>query len=306
LPRLIGEHVDYSFAGASDLASVLADPGQMEQVILNLAVNARDAMPKGGKLMVRTANVVMDESQAAKRPPMSPGNYVLLSVADTGHGMDPETMAHIFEPFFTTKGVGKGTGLGLATVYGIVKQSGGFIWLDSIRGQGTTFEIYLPQTNKPPAVTAEERRQIAIAGGTETILVVEDEAGVRELACEFLRSSGYTVLDANDGTEACEISARFRGRIALLLTDMVMPRMGGADLASRLHLTRPEIKTLFMSGYSEYSGANKEQNSSETTVLQKPFSKRALLDQVRAVLDKNPRQGANQTAAGDSVPERLI
>jgi len=306
LPRLIGENVDYSFHGEPQLASVLADPGQIEQVILNLAVNAKDAMPNGGKLVVRTANAVMNELEAAQRPPMFAGAYVLLSVADTGHGMDPETKAHIFEPFFTTKEIGKGTGLGLATVYGIVKQSGGFIWLQSAPGQGTTFEIYLPQTSQSPAQTAEETKQSAVAGGTEAILVVEDEAGVRDLACEFLRSSGYTVLDANDGVEACEISARFHGQIAMLLTDMVMPRMGGPELANRLHLTRPDIKTLFMSGYSEYAGASKEQNSAETTVLQKPFTKRTLLEHVRAVFDKQPLNGGHQTEAGDSVPERLI
>jgi CheY-like chemotaxis protein len=306
LPRLIGENVDYSFHGEPQLASVLADPGQIEQVILNLAVNAKDAMPNGGKLVVRTANAVMNELEAARRPPMFAGAYVLLSVADTGHGMDPETKAHIFEPFFTTKEIGKGTGLGLATVYGIVKQSGGFIWLQSAPGQGTTFEIYLPQTSQSPAQTAKETKQSAVAGGTEAILVVEDEAGVRDLACEFLRSSGYTVLEANDGVEACEISARFHGQIAMLLTDLVMPRMGGPELANRLHLTRPAIKTLFMSGYSEYAGASKEQNSAETTVLQKPFTKRTLLEHVRAVFDKQPLNGGHQTEAGDSVPERLI
>jgi signal transduction histidine kinase/CheY-like chemotaxis protein len=286
LPRLIGEDIEYNFAAEPALAAVLADPGQVEQVILNLAVNARDAMPNGGKLTVRTANVTMDGAQAAQHPPMTAGKYVLLSVADTGHGMDEETKARIFEPFFTTKEVGKGTGLGLATVYGIVKQSGGFIWLESKPEQGARFEIYFPQTTKLSAPTAEEKSKRAVAGGDETILVVEDEAGVRELTCEFLNSAGYRVLQAHDGADAIEVAARYHGTIALLLTDMVMPRMGGRDLAERLRTGCPAMKVLFISGYAEYSEISKDQAVNEQRVLQKPFSRQQLLENVRTVLSE--------------------
>ena len=202
IPRLIGEHIEYSFSPDPKLASVKADPGQIEQVILNLAANARDAMPSGGKLSVWTANVSVDEAEAAKRQPMTPGQYILLSVSDTGHGMDEATKSHIFEPFFTTKELGKGTGLGLATVYGIVKQSGGFIWVDSSPGAGTTFEIYLPQAAGKAATADPEEKNSPIPRGSETVLVVEDEAGVRELACQFLRVKGYNVLEAEGGHAA--------------------------------------------------------------------------------------------------------
>ena len=211
LPRLIGEHIEYSFLPDPNLASVKADPGQIEQVILNLAVNARDAMPNGGSLVVRTQNVVVSEADAANRPPMHPGAYVLLSVTDTGQGMDDATKAHIFEPFFTTKEVGKGTGLGLATVYGVVKQSGGFIWLISSPGKGTTFEIYLPQASGILAKSQGEEKSPSVPQGSETILVVEDEEGVRELACQFLRVKGYTVLEAQGGQEALDLAGQHAG-----------------------------------------------------------------------------------------------
>jgi signal transduction histidine kinase len=198
LPRLIGEHIEYTFFPGTQLAPVTADPGQIEQVILNLVVNSRDAMPTGGTITVRTENVTLNDEEASKRPPMSPGQFVLLSVEDTGQGMDNETRTHIFEPFFTTKEVGKGTGLGLATVYGVVKQSGGFIWVESSPGNGARFEIYLPQTRGKVTETEVEKKPSA-QRGSETILVVEDESGVRELACEFLKVSGYTVLEAKDG-----------------------------------------------------------------------------------------------------------
>jgi len=300
LPRLIGEDIEYTFEAEPGLAAVLADPGQIEQVILNLAVNARDAMPNGGKLTLRTANVAMSEAQAAQHPPMTPGKYVLLSVADTGHGMDENTKVHIFEPFFTTKEVGKGTGLGLATVYGVVKQSGGFIWLESQPGQGARFEIYFPQTTKLSAETAEEKGKRAVAGGSETILVVEDEAGVRELACQFLSSGGYHVLQAHDGADAIAVAARYDGQIALLLTDMVMPRMGGRDLAQRLQTGRAGMKVLFMSGYAEYSEETNECPVQEVNVLQKPFSRQTLLERVRASLSKAATDPV--VHAGSGVP----
>jgi signal transduction histidine kinase len=284
IPRLIGEDIEYSFVSDPNVASVKADPGQIEQVILNLAVNARDAMPNAGKLIVRVLNVTIDEMEASKRPPMVPGRYVLLSVTDTGHGMDEATKAHIFEPFFTTKEVGKGTGLGLATVYGVVKQSGGFIWVISALGKGTTFEIYLPQASGPVATLNLESKPSAIPAGNETILVVEDEAGVRELACQFLRVKGYTVLEAKDGPEALEIASRHSGKIHLMLSDMVMPKMNGGELAGKLKAIRPNIRVAFMSGYSEFSRGEIGHDFPLAPVLQKPFSPASLVGIVREAM----------------------
>jgi signal transduction histidine kinase len=284
LPRLIGEHIEYSFSPDPKIASVKADPGQIEQVILNLAVNARDAMPRGGRLSVSTANVLVDEVEAAKRQPMIPGRYVLLSVGDTGHGMDEATKGHIFEPFFTTKEIGKGTGLGLATVYGVVKQSGGFIWVNSSPGAGTTFEIYLPQAAGKPANDEPEDKPSPVQGGSETVLVVEDEAGVRELACQFLRVKGYSVLEAEGGHEALAVSRHHPGTIHLLLSDMVMPKMSGGELAAQLKAIRPDIRIAFMSGYSEFSRGDLGKGFPEAPVLQKPFSPSSLVEMVREAL----------------------
>ena len=295
LPRLIGEHIEYSFLPESKLASVKADPGQIEQVILNLAANARDAMPRGGKLSVQTANVLVDEAKAAKQQPMTPGRYVLLSVGDTGHGMDEATKTHIFEPFFTTKEIGKGTGLGLATVYGVVKQSGGFIWVESSPGAGTTFEIYLPQVAGKAASAETEEKASSIPSGNETVLVVEDEAGVRELACQFLRVKGYTVLEAEGGHVALDIARRHPGVIHLLLSDMVMPKMSGGDLAVQLRAIRPEIRVAFMSGYSEFSRGDLGKGFPEALVLQKPFSPASLVQIVREALAR-PLAAANTSA----------
>jgi len=287
LPRLIGEHIQYSFQPSPELAPVKADPGQIEQVIMNLAVNARDAMPEGGALQVRTLNIVLDEAEVRRRP-MTPGPYVLLSVKDSGHGMDAETQAHIFEPFFTTKEVGKGTGLGLATVYGVVKQSGGFIWVESAIGKGTTFEIYLPPASGKITESAMEDNSPAISRGSETILVVEDEDGVRELACQFLKVGGYSVLEARDGVEALEVAARHAGVIHLVLSDVLMPRMGGPAFAKQLQETRPDIKIILMSGYAEYSGTQQGQSPSQGVVLQKPFSLSSLIGAVSDVLQEKP------------------
>ena len=284
IPRLIGEHIEYSFSPDPNLASVKADPGQIEQVILNLAANARDAMPRGGKLSVQTTTVLVDEVGAAKRPPMTPGRYILLSVSDTGHGMDEATKAHIFEPFFTTKELGKGTGLGLATVYGVVKQSGGFIWVNSSISAGTTFEIYLPQAAGKAANAETEEKPSTIPGGSETILVVEDEAGVRELACQFLRVKGYNVLEAEGGHVALDVARRYPGTIHLLLSDMVMPKMSGGELAAQLKAIRPEIRIAFMSGYSEFSRGDVGKGFPEAPVLQKPFSPASLVEIVREAL----------------------
>ena len=284
LPRLIGEHIEFTFSPGKDLAPVKADPGQIEQVILNLAANARDAMPNGGHLSIRTENISINEAEAAKRPPMTSGLYVRLSVTDTGHGMDEATKAHIFEPFFTTKEIGKGTGLGLATVYGIVKQSGGFIWVDSAIGGGTTFEIYLPQAAGKAANAEPEERAAPAHRGSETVLVVEDEAGVRELACQFLRVKGYDVLEAEGGVEALEVAGRHSGPIHLLLSDMVMPRMSGGELAAKLKAIRPEIRVAFMSGYSEFSRGDLGKEFPDAPVLQKPFSPASLVEIVREAL----------------------
>lgn len=288
LPRLIGEHIEFAFLPDPQLKAVKADPGQIEQVIMNLAVNARDAMPDGGKLTIRTANVVIDDYEANRRPPMTPGNYVLLAVSDTGHGMDAETKTHIFEPFFTTKEVGKGTGLGLATVYGVVKQSGGFIWVESTRGQGALFEIYLPQKFDSIGLSEPEGNPSTVLKGTETLLVVEDEDGVRELACGFLRASGYSILEARDGIEALEIAVNYKRELHAVVSDMVMPRMGGAALAEKLKACRPETKIILMTGYTEYTSILQAKNGPEWPMLQKPFSRESLIGKVREVLALEP------------------
>jgi signal transduction histidine kinase/ActR/RegA family two-component response regulator len=292
LPRLIGEHIEYVFSPAANLSCVKADPGQIEQVIMNLMVNARDAMPTGGKIVVRTQDVVLDEAQARQHAPMAPGPYVLLSVSDTGHGMDAETKAHIFEPFFTTKEVGKGTGLGLATVYGVVKQSGGFIYVHSSPGQGATFEIYLPPAPRSAKKTEIEAPPKAIVGGSETILVVEDEAAVRDLACDFLRLSGYTVLEAQNGLEALEICSQRSEPIHLVISDMIMPKMGGAELATKLNALRPDTKVLLMSGYSDYSSGLRPSAALQVMILQKPFSRSSLTEKVREALGQSSLQEA--------------
>ena len=285
LPRLIGEHIEFSFLPDSQPSLVKADPGQLEQVIMNLAVNARDAMPDGGALTVRSSILAVEKAEAAQRPPMTPGRYVLLSVTDTGVGMDDATKAHIFEPFFTTKETGKGTGLGLATVYGVVKQSGGFIWVTSSPGKGTTFEIYFPQASGPVHKLDLETKPQTIPHSSDTVLVVEDEAGVRELACQFLKVRGYAVLEAKDGPEALEVAGRYAGTIHLILSDMVMPKMGGIELVRRLKAVRPDIRVLFMSGYSVYSGGDTEKEFLDGPVLQKPFSSISLVEMVRKALE---------------------
>jgi CheY-like chemotaxis protein len=276
------------------LATVKADPGQIEQVLMNLAVNARDAMSGGGKLTVRTDNIFMGEAEAAKRPPMSAGDYVRLCVTDTGHGMDEKTKAHIFEPFFTTKEVGKGTGLGLATVYGVVKQSGGFIWVESAPGKGTTFEIYLPLAAGPVLRVESDPKLSAAPAGHETILIVEDEPDVRELACRFLRVKGYRVLEAKDGLEALEVAAGHHDAIHAVVTDMVMPRMGGADLIRSLRKKRPELLVIFMTGYSEYLKGDLCDVFPDSLILQKPFSPASLVGIVREALAKKSGARADE------------
>ena len=287
LERLIGENIELESALEPELGNIKADQGQIEQVILNLAVNARDAMPHGGRLTILTANVDLDEDYARLHPPQPPGQYVLLSVSDTGIGMDAATQAHIFEPFFTTKEQGKGTGLGLSTVYGVIRQSGGHIWVYSEPGLGTTFKIYLPRTDE--AILAKK----PIVGlttslrGTETILLVEDEGPLRELTQSLLADSGYTVLSANQPADAIEIAREYKGSIHLLLTDVVMPGMSGLALAVKLAPARPDMKVVYMSGYTGFT--HPELFDSEATVLFKPISRDSLLRKVHEVLAADVR-----------------
>jgi PAS domain S-box-containing protein len=290
LTRVIGEDIDLVMVPAAGLGTVRADAGQIEQVIMNLAVNARDAMPAGGKLTIETSNVTLDEEQARFHPPLTPGNYVLLAISDTGGGMDSETQSRIFEPFFTTKGT-KGTGLGLSTVYGIVKQSGGYIWVYSEQGKGTTFKIYLPRVAdavESPVKIAVPTESVAIEPGTETILLVEDEANLRYLARQFLEKQGYRVIDAADGAVAMQIAVAHEGVIHLLLTDVIMPGMNGRELAQHILEIRPNVKVLYMSGYTENVIGRNGTLDAGVRLLQKPFTLRDLKSKVREVLDSNP------------------
>jgi two-component system cell cycle sensor histidine kinase/response regulator CckA len=290
LRRLIGEDVELKTSAAPDLGLVMADRSQLEQVIMNLAVNARDAMPEGGRLTIEVANVELDSSFAESPAVVSPGKYVLLAVTDTGSGMDAATQAHIFEPFFTTKEKGKGTGLGLATVYGIVKQSGGYVWVYSEPGQGTAFKIYLPRIEEEDAHAAREARPAAqsLQHGSETILLVEDEKGVRELAREYLEMTGYTVLQAGDGLSALALAAKHSSPIHLLMTDVVMPGISGRELAERIKKIRPEVKVLYMSGYTDQAVVHHGILESDAVLLQKPFTLPTLASKLREILTAEP------------------
>jgi len=285
LRRLIGEDVEFRTVLGLDLWSVKADPGQIEQVVMNLVVNARDAMPGGGKLTIETSNVFLDEEYSQLHPPVRPGPFVMLAISDTGVGMDEKTASQIFEPFFTTKERGKGTGLGLSTVYGIVKQSGGFIWAYSEPGKGSTFKVYFPRT--------EDRREVPDKGdlpaedlrGEKTVLVVEDEESIRKLAVTILGQYGYAVLSAGDGEEALRIAAGHEGEIGLLLTDVVMPRLGGRELYERLRKLRPGIKVIYMSGYTDNAVVHRGVLDPGTAFLQKPCSPISVVRKVKEVLD---------------------
>jgi len=288
LRRVMGEDVAIDVALAEGLRPVKADPGQLQQVILNLAVNARDAMPKGGRLRVETAGVDVSGRRAPLDPGVEPGPWVTLTVTDTGQGMSAETQAHLFEPFFTTKPVGQGTGLGLATVYGIVKQSGGHIGFRSAAGAGTTFRIWLPATEDQapaprPAAERTARRERPASG---TILVVEDAGAVRDLAVRTLREAGYVVLEASGGRQALEVAGRSPGPIRLLLVDVVMPEMNGRTVAERLASSHPGLRVLYMSGYARDAIAQHGVLESGTEFLAKPFTPTTLLARVRAVLDE--------------------
>ncbi len=286
LRPLIGENIELVTSCCHDLGRIQADPSQLEQVILNLAVNARDAMPNGGRLTIETANVTLAPDYAETRFQLVPGPYVLLAVSDTGIGMDESVRAHVFEPFFTTKAQGKGTGLGLATVYGIVKQSGGYIWVYSEPGQGTTFKVYLPRVDEasPAGLSATALGPDALHG-TETILVVEDEAPLRAMVVDILKPCGYRVLEAHDGARALEIASTLNGPIHLLLTDLVMPGLGGRDVAARLLALHPHIKILLISGYTDDVAFRQGLTDGQTAFLQKPFSPQSLSRKVRELLD---------------------
>jgi two-component system, cell cycle sensor histidine kinase and response regulator CckA len=290
LPRPIGEDIDLVIRTDKNLGNIRADASQMEQVIMNLAVNARDAMPNGGKLLIETANTCIDNSYTASHPLMSAGPYVQLVVTDSGTGMNAETQAHIFEPFFTTKEKGKGTGLGLATVYGIVKQSGGFIWVYSELGKGTSFKIYLPRVGQTEDHILTPRTTTELPKGTETVLLTEDEQDVREIAREFLESAGYRVIEAKDGAEAIRLAAEHRGEIQLLVTDMVMPGMTGQELAVRLQAEHPGLNVVFMSGYSEHAATEMADADPAVRLLTKPFSRSAILRTVGEILHGPAKQ----------------
>jgi PAS domain S-box-containing protein len=288
LDRLIEKNIALRVAPAPQIWPVKADPAQVEQLIMNLAVNARDAMPQGGQLLIETRNAEISGAHPRLRDGVRPGRYMILVVSDTGIGMDSETQAHMFEPFFTTKEPGKGTGLGLAIVYGVVKQLGGWTHVDSKPGQGTTFEIYLPRAEetKAPATVEKILDLASVPKGTETILLVEDEDGIRELATDFLQGRGYMVLTAMDGHEALRIAEGHEDLIHLLVTDIVMPNVGGKELSERLRQVRPQIKVLFMSGYPDHPALASADLGTQSTVLQKPFSLDMLAHKVRGLLDK--------------------
>jgi PAS domain S-box-containing protein len=290
LTRMIGEDINLVMVPGSGLGSVRADASQIEQVIMNLAVNARDAMPSGGKFTIETSNITLDEEYARFHAPLRPGEYVMLAISDTGMGMDAETQSHIFEPFFTTKGP-KGTGLGLSTVYGIIKQSGGYIWVFSEPGKGTAFKIYLPRVasvGESAARTVPTVDAPKVESGAETVLLVEDEANLRYLARQFLEKQGYRVIEAADGAVAMQIVVAHEGVIHLLLTDVIMPGMNGRELAQRVSEIRPNVKVLYMSGYTENVIGHNGTLDAGVRLLQKPFNLRDLKDKVREVLDASP------------------
>ncbi len=283
--RLIGEDIDFKTALDEKLGRVKADPGQIEQVVMNLAINARDAMSAGGKLIVETANINADEEYVKQHTTVAPGPYATLSVSDTGMGFDRATQERIFEPFFTTKQKGKGTGLGLATVYGIVKQSGGHIWVYSEPGFGTVFKIYLPRTSEPAKTMAVIDTKAVPMRGTETILLVEDQPLLRKLEQSMLEQYGYTVLAAEDPARGLEIAAAHQGVIDLLVTDVILPRMNGRAFAELLSQARPGVRVLFVSAYTEDVVMHHGQLAEGIHFLQKPFTQDELCGKVREILD---------------------
>lgn len=284
LQPLIGEDVELVTTLDSAIGKVRVDATQIHQVLMNLAVNARDAMPQGGRLIIETKNAELDEAYARGHIAVQPGRYAMLAVSDTGTGIDKETQDHIFEPFFTTKEKGKGTGLGLAMVYGIVKQSGGNIWVYSEKGQGTTFKIYLPRIEQDDQTSEKEETASSIHKGSEIVMVAEDEPLLQELTGEFLTDSGYKVLTAGNGAEAIEIAKRHSGPIHLLITDAIMPGMSGRELAIQMLNLRPDIKVLYVSGYTDDAVLRNGMVGTEMDFLQKPFTRDQLIRKVREVL----------------------
>jgi two-component system cell cycle sensor histidine kinase/response regulator CckA len=290
LRRIIGEDIELITLPDPELGQVKADPGQIEQIIMNLAVNARDAMPQGGKLTIATTTVELDEGYAFSHAQVQPGCYVLLTVSDTGLGMDKQTQSRIFEPFFTTKDQGKGTGLGLSTVYGIVKQSNGHIWVYSEPGYGTSFKIYLPCLRNAASTKTIKENHAALRKATETILLVEDEEVLRKLVSQILALKGYRVIEAHNGNHAVELCAQYEETIHLIITDVIMPQMDGVELAKRLLAMRPELKLLFMTGYTSDIILHHGMLEKDLALLQKPFSPDALIDKVCEVLDTPKKQ----------------
>jgi len=268
---------------------------QIEQVLMNLAANARDAMPQGGKLVIETQSVRLDEPYVQTHSIVPEGEYILLTVADSGQGIAPEHLSHIFEPFYTTKAEGKGTGLGLATVYGIVKQNSGFIWVYTEQGLGTTFKIYLPRAKDARVVPQPSLPAEGFARGCETVLLAEDEAAVRQSTREFLTLNGYIVLEANNGTEALAIARKYKRPIHLMISDVIMPQMGGARLAEELAAERPDMKVLFVSGYAETTVQRHGTIDVTSRFLQEPFSLRTLAHKIREILD--PHEAATAVTA---------
>jgi PAS domain S-box-containing protein len=288
LERLLGDDIELDNVLSHDLGTITADPNHIEQVLMNLAINARDAMPKGGKITFETTNVEIDEAYAQQHVPVKPGRYVMLSVRDTGTGMDLETQAQIFDPFFTTKDCGKGTGLGLSTVFGIVKQSGGTIGVYSEPGKGTAFKIHFPRCDKVPMLV-EPIKPKQLRGGTETILLVDDATPLRMLTKVILEQCGYTVLDSGEPAEALRIAEGHEGPLPLMITDVVMPGFTGRVLAERLTVNRPETKVLFTSGYADDETAKYGMLGADNAFLEKPFTRDDLVRKVRELLDL-PRQ----------------
>ncbi|HTT65359.1 MAG TPA: ATP-binding protein [Bryobacteraceae bacterium] len=300
LRRLIGEHIELRIVAGPDLGKVHADRGQIEQVIMNLAVNSRDAMPNGGSLILETQNVQLEETHLAPRVTLKPGAYVMLAVTDTGAGMDAHTRSHLFEPFFTTKAQGHGTGLGLSTVYGIVKQSGGGIIVYSEPGQGTCVKIYFPAVHEEVTEDVTDSVPAEASTGSETILLVEDEEAVRKLVRRTLEKRGYRLLVAASGPEALNLAGRHQGPLHLLITDVVMPQMGGRELAQRLQGLRPGIQVLYISGYTESTIVRGGSLNKDELFLQKPFTPATIARRVRELLDN--ANGDAQPPRTESVP----